>query len=116
VAADEVAVVDELAAVPVPGVGCVGVGFVPDACERPTVVVSPVPVPAVDPDPQALSASTPRTAANARRLRRKDIMSEPSGGRGYCRPSRASRTRVTASGKTTAMTERNCSVCCSVVP
>ncbi len=37
-------------------------------------------------------------------------------GLGYCRPSRASRTSVTASGKITAITERSCSACCSVVP
>ena len=35
---------------------------------------------------------------------------------GYCRPCRASRTSVTASGKTVAMTARICSACCSTVP
>jgi phospholipid/cholesterol/gamma-HCH transport system permease protein len=37
-------------------------------------------------------------------------------GADYCRPSRASRTSVTASGKTTAMTLRICCACSSVVP
>ena len=33
-----------------------------------------------------------------------------------CRPCRASRTRVTASGKTVAITARICSACSAVVP
>ena len=37
-------------------------------------------------------------------------------GLGYCSPWRASRTRVTASGKTIAMTERICSACFSTSP
>src|SRR5215218_746170 len=34
----------------------------------------------------------------------------------YCSPARASRTRVTASGKTVAITARICSACSTVVP
>jgi hypothetical protein len=83
------------------------------------VGVAPVPDPLAEPDPDP-HADTPAPAVRMsathsdRRCPRR-IMSRRSGP-GYCRPSRASRTSVTASGKTTAMTERNCSVCCSVVP
>jgi hypothetical protein len=57
--------------------------------------------------PQPAAASATTTAPKPRIETRMKTTSRA----GYCRPSRASRTSVTASGKMIAITERNCSVC-----
>jgi hypothetical protein len=115
VTVDGAAEVAELAGVPAPDVVCVAEVFAPDVREWLTVAMVRDPVIGAEPAPQALSdvlsASAPTRAPIDRRPCRTDIMIAASVGCGYCRPSRASRTSVTASGNTTAMTERNCSVC-----
>ncbi len=59
------------------------------------------------PRPESAKAVAPQ---NPRGKRDELLVSELVPG-GYCRPSRASRTSVTASGKIVAITERSCSAC-----
>ena len=55
-----------------------------------------------------------RAAEQARSGAPDEAASRPRGA--YCRPARASRTSVTASGKTVAMSERICCACSSALP
>jgi hypothetical protein len=99
----------------------VGVAVVVVAVDECVVRVVPVESVVVEPDPDPHAARTthvsaaPIGATKTVVTRRSDRtgagLERLAPRRGYCRPSRASRTRATASGNTVAITERNCSAC-----